>query len=219
MQSHAEQEGWQMNSSLRRKRLYEFIRQQKSAVLQEMLPLFSVSKMTIQRDLVMLESLGLVRRIFGGAISVESLESRPVPLSASSVESCLTCLRPVTIRFVYSLSFSNGAQFYACCPSCGLMAHLRYRENVTSAMAVDFLSGRPHLAHRSFFLFGSEAAPCCSPSILTFESEESARCFQAGFGGEIDTFEQILDRLKQMKLSSSPRTGVTSRAEKQTSAS
>jgi len=55
------------------------------------------------------------------------------------------------------------------------------------------------------------AAPCCSSSVLTFEIEESARCFQAGFGGEIDTFEQILERLKQLKLSNHPRRGLTKR--------
>jgi hypothetical protein len=185
-----------MNSVLRRERLVEIVREQKSVSLQELIGHFDVSKMTLHRDLVLLESRGILRRFHGGVVLAEA-ESHPVPLPSALVqEQCVVCLRPVTPRLLYSITLTNGIRRYACCPHCGLAQHLSLGGEILSALATDFLAGRPHPAHRSLFLFESSATPCCHPSIITFEDAEQARRFQTGFGGTLATFDEALALLR-----------------------
>ena len=194
-----------MKATQRRKDLLSMIQAKGGLSLKEITEQFDVSKMTIHRDLDILESRGLIRRIFGGAVPADDVKAAPpaapvVPTRTTHpvqpADTCLVCLRPVTQHLLYGLTLSTGEQCFACCPHCGLSAHLRHKENVTSAMTADFISGRPHPAHRSYYLLGSSAAPCCTPSILTFENEDQAKRFQAGFGGSIGSLQEALTYLK-----------------------
>lgn len=65
------------------------------------------------------------------------------------------------------------------------------------AMTADYLFGRPHPVQKSFFVLGSVVAPCCMPSMLTFEREDMARRFQIGFGGVVGRFNDALNYLQQ----------------------
>lgn len=197
-----------MKSTQRRKDLLAMIQTKGGMSLKEITDLFPVSKMTIHRDLDILEQRGLIRRIFGGAVPMEETKAEPpvppapAPLAvrfiqpAQSMDACLVCRRPVIQHLLYTITMKTGEQCFACCPHCGLSAHLRHRDNISSAMTADFISGRPHPAHRSFYLMGSVAAPCCTPSILTFEAEDQARRFQTGFGGTIGSLQDALEYLE-----------------------
>jgi hypothetical protein len=196
-----------MKATQRRKDLLAIIQDKGGLSLKEITEQFDVSKMTIHRDLDILESRGLIRRIFGGAVPADESKSAvlaaapsPSPVRTTHpvqpMDTCLVCLRPVTQHLLYGLTLATGEQCFACCPHCGLSAHLRHKENITSAMTADFISGRPHPAHRSFYLMGSSAAPCCTPSILTFENEDQAKRFQAGFGGSVGSLQEALDFLE-----------------------
>jgi hypothetical protein len=102
---------------------------------------------------------------------------------------------------LYTITMKNGEQKVACCPHCGISAHLLHAEQVAMALTADFLSGRLHSAQHSFFVMGSVAAPCCKPSMLTFADEEMAKRFQMGFGGTIGRLQQALTFLeKDMRL-------------------
>ncbi len=197
-----------MKASQRRKELIAMIQEKGGLSLKEMTEQFEVSKMTIHRDLDVLESRGLIRRIFGGAVPADEAKVLSTPAislpSLSRVappvhplDTCLVCLRPVTQHLLYGITLASGEQYFACCPHCGLSAHLRHKENITSAMTADFISGRPHPAHRSYYLMGSAASPCCSPSILTFENEDQARRFLAGFGGKVGSLQEALEYLQE----------------------
>ena len=196
-----------MKATQRRKDLLTLIQEKGGISLKEITEQFDVSKMTIHRDLDVLESRGVIRRIFGGAVPADDVRTAlPVPAPApppvratppaTPADTCLVCRRPVSQHLLYGITLATGEQHFACCPHCGLSAHLRHKESVTSAMTADFISGRPHPAHRSFFVMGSSAAPCCTPSILTFENEDQARRFQTGFGGEVGPLQKALDFLQ-----------------------
>ena len=199
-----------MKATQRRKDLLAMIQEKGGLSLKEITEQFDVSKMTIHRDLDVLESRGLIRRIFGGAVPADDARTTlppagpaPAPAPARTtapvqpMDSCLVCRRPVSQHLLYGITLASGEQFFACCPHCGLSAHLRQREFITAAMTADFISGRPHPAHRSFFVMGSCAAPCCTPSILTFENEDQARRFQTGFGGRVGPLQDALDYLQE----------------------
>ena len=194
-----------MNPTLRRERMLHLIRELKTVSLQDLTGLFAVSKMTLHRDLTILESGGLIRRFFGGVVASEADYMAPTPPALPDSAHCMACLGPVTPRLVYSVILTTGTRCYACCPHCGLAQQLSLGERVQSALATDFLSGRPHLAHRSFFLYASSASPCCQPSILTFEEADHAKRFRSGFGGILGGMEETLERLLRTLPATFPR--------------
>jgi hypothetical protein len=58
------------------------------------------------------------------------------------------------------------------------------------------VSCRAVSAEKAFFLFGRNAEPCCSPSILAFTDVEQARRFQIGFGGILGTLDETVERFR-----------------------
>ncbi len=181
-----------MRSTERRKALLSWLEQEGTLSLSELVEHFRVSKMTIHRDLDLLEKRQALKRIHGGAARLEKAsrgETRSEP------GTCLICYRTATQHLLYSLTLKNGEQKVACCPHCGISAHLMLGDQVAMALTADYLTGRLHSAQHSWFLLGSIAAPCCKPSLLTFESEEMAQRFQQGFGGELGRLKDAIEYL------------------------
>lgn len=188
-----------MRSTERRKQLLSWLETEGTLSLAELVAKFGVSKMTIHRDLELLETRQVLKRIHGGAARLEraprdrdgriELKTEPGP--------CLICYRPPSQQLLYMITMKNGEQKVACCPHCGISAHLLHPEQVAMALTSDFLSGRLHSAQHSYFVMGSVAAPCCKPSLLTFADEEMARRFQIGFGGTMGRFQDALDYLEK----------------------
>jgi len=180
-----------MKGLQRRKELLDWLEEAGSLATSEIAARFGVSKMTVHRDLEMLEERQRLRRIFGGAMALEASannqargEASDAPAEGDS-DKCLICFRPATQHLLYSLTMENGERKLACCPHCGVSAHLMYKDQIRIAITADYLTGMPHSAQHSHFLLGSAAAPCCHPSILTFENLEMAQRFQTGFGGQL----------------------------------
>ncbi len=185
-----------MRSALRRKAILEILEKQGNISAADISRRFGVSKMTGHRDLEQLERRGMLRRVFGGAVPAERKSGQLLlapPATTTGVQPpCTICLRPALPHLLYTLTLANGEQRQACCPHCGISAHLVLRDQVVGAQASDNLSGRRHPAGESVFLLGSSSIPCCRPSLLTFEDEIVARRFQAGFGGTLGSLEDAL---------------------------
>jgi hypothetical protein len=192
-----------MTSSERRKMILARLQADGNLQITDLAEDFQVSKMTIHRDLVILEEKGMLKRIHGGA--VPTADSRNISEDiASFPESrqgeCLICTRPPTQHLLYTLTGKNGEQRQACCPHCGISAHILYGENIMMAFTADYLSGKLHAAQNSYFLLGSVAAPCCHPSILTFEDEQMVRRFQTGFGGTVGGLNDAIKYLREAMI-------------------
>lgn len=187
-----------MRAMERRRAFLERLEAEGSLSIAKLAADFGVSKMTIHRDLDLLESRGALRRIHGGAVlpKVEVMEDEAAAPGKSGLRECMICFRPATQHLVYSMTLRDGTQRQACCPHCGISAQISLGEQVIMALTSDYLSGQMHSVQRSFFLYGSAAEPCCRPSILTFADEDNARRFQAGFGGELGRFEDALNFLR-----------------------
>lgn len=190
-----------MNCTDRRKELLNWLDREGSLSTRQIAERFKVTKMTVHRDLLLLEKRQALRRIHGGVLAipkpVEPAEPFRTGLPVSTQNQCLICFRTATQHLLYSLTLSNGESKQACCPHCGISAHLLYKEQVVMALAADYLTGRQHPARSSCFLLGSVAAPCCRPSILTFEREDMASRFQAGFGGTLGDLDDAIAFLQQ----------------------
>jgi hypothetical protein len=197
-----------MKGQLRRREILKHLKEQGEISIAEIVRRFSVSKMTAHRDLDLLERQKSLKRIFGGAVPLGGGEGGGVPQMTVSPpdsppvagrlqgHSCMVCSRPVGQHLAYSLSVSGGEQRYTCCAHCGVSAHLMLKDSVQMAMTVDFLSGRYHPSHRSYFVLGSMVAPCCLPSMLTFEDEAMAHRFQSAFGGKVDSLAGAIEYLE-----------------------
>ncbi|HWI41431.1 MAG TPA: DeoR family transcriptional regulator, partial [Verrucomicrobiae bacterium] len=164
----------------RKEKLLALIRQRGGVSLRDMAERFPVSKMTLHRDLEQLEQQGLIRRFFGGAVAVDAEDPKqapqPAPQRAEEQQhaSCAVCYRPAS-RQLYTLTLEEGGHSTTCCPQCGLSAHVRHKGKVAMAVTSDFLTGKPHPSHQSWFLISSDVATCCAPSVLSFEREVDAR--------------------------------------------
>jgi len=187
-----------MRGTERRKLMLERLEADGSLSITELAAVLGVSKMTVHRDLDLLEKRGALRRIHGGAVLPKP--GTPVGQERSGgshgLRECMICFRPATQHLVYSMTLRDGTQRHACCPHCGISAQFSLGDQVVMALTADYLSGQLHSVQRSFFLYGSTAAPCCRPSILTFVEEENARRFQTGFGGDLGRFEDALNYLR-----------------------
>ncbi len=189
-----------MHNTQRRKQILESIKAQGGISVGEIAGRFGVAKMTAHRDLEHLEKRGMIKRIFGGAVLAGDRGAAPVVLpgeGTGNLPVCTVCLRPPQANLCYTLTLTSGEERLTCCPHCGISAQLVLGDQVAAAICVDYLSGRPQPASASIFLFGSAAAPCCHPSILTFENEEMARRFQTGFGGSLGTFGDAMHFLRK----------------------
>ncbi len=186
-----------MKPRQRYQELLAWLDSEKTLSLAEIVGRFSISKMTAHRDLEILEQRKLLKRIHGG-VAVLNREPSP-PQSAIAQGShfgCMICRRPASQNLLYSMTLANGEQRQACCPHCGVSAHLSLGDSIVMAMTADYLFGHPHPAQNSYFVLGSMVAPCCTPSMLTFESEDMAHRFQQGFGGAMARFNTALDFLR-----------------------
>ncbi|MGB3209594.1 MAG: DeoR family transcriptional regulator [Desulforhopalus sp.] len=188
-----------MRSTERRKKLLKWLEKDGTLSLVEMVDHFGVSKMTIHRDLEWLEQRQALKRIHGGAARLESrlTQHESGNFEQLSQTKCLICNRPPSQQLLYTITLKNGEQKVACCPHCGISAHLMLGDQVATALTADFLSGRLHSAQHSYFVMEGVVAHCCKPSILTFDDEEMALRFQKGFGGKIGRFNDAMEFLKK----------------------
>jgi len=187
-----------MKGTERRKEILDWLDQERTLSLAQIVERFKISKMTVHRDLDALEMRSALKRIHGGVVAIERSPGLALsPQAGTGQGSCVVCFRPASQHLLYSLTLKNGEQRVACCPHCGVSAHLMLGSQVAMALTADYLTGRPHPAQGSYFVLGSAATPCCRPSMLTFEDIEMARRFQTGFGGSVGQLEDAIKYLQE----------------------
>jgi hypothetical protein len=169
----------------RRKHILEKLRLSGSLSIKEIISDLRISTMTAHRDAEFLERDGLVRRIRGGLA---------LPEKMIKSDRCSMCRRPVPERTRFFFPADNGELMAACCPHCGL-GMIGSGQSSSGSLATDFLYGTTLSASSAIYLVGSRVRLCCSPSVISFESDEDARSFQVGFGGDIYSFTQTCDFL------------------------
>ncbi|WP_067622214.1 DeoR/GlpR family DNA-binding transcription regulator [Alicyclobacillus acidiphilus] len=81
-----------MIAEVRQKTILDYILTKEEVSVQELSTMFGVSEMTIRRDLVKLEQLGLVRRTYGGAIPAGQNTDVPVDVRSSENQHLKTAL-------------------------------------------------------------------------------------------------------------------------------
>jgi DeoR family transcriptional regulator, copper-sensing transcriptional repressor len=174
----------------RQHQLYEWLQNQHHLSIDEIKERLGISAATAYRDTHTLIQAGLAEKTNRGIKTSSPVE--PVRQQGK----CGFCGGPINERAFFVIQMQDGAQIRACCPHCGLMA--LNQTGVASALANDYLYGRMINARQAIFLLKSSVYICCEPSVLCFASEEDARRFQSGFGGEICTLDQAKTRVTEI---------------------
>jgi len=176
----------------RETRILEYLKNNGSASIQQLVEAFGVSNMTIHRDLNKLADAGLILKKHGGAIL--SGNSR---VTEDREGGCAMCGKTLSTRSLFIIKLENGEERRACCGHCGLMLH-SHADAAWKSMTTDYLYGHMVSATQAVYLMGSEVSICCVPSILSFGSRQDAEKFQKGFGGVLVSLDQALNQLQGM---------------------
>jgi DeoR/GlpR family transcriptional regulator of sugar metabolism len=170
-----------MNLSERQKKIYQLIASQQSIGIQEIGDHFSISIMTVHRDINRLVSAGLIQKGHGVVSLIEQVVDR---------QHCSICGGYISERTKFILNRMNGEQLLACCIHCGLIL-LNTTDQIVSTMVPDFIYGTMVSVHDCTFVVGSTVKLCCTPTILGFGSRVDAEYFIKGFGGSLSDFNGI----------------------------
>jgi hypothetical protein len=138
--------------------------------------------------------------------------SRPVP------DVCRVCERSLHAGVTYRLELARGHED-ACCPRCGMHYQIEHPGAVRRALASDWPSGKLIPAEQAFYIEGGNISHCtmhstpverqpqgvavrdydrCLPSLVAFESRQSAEAYQQQHGGELLDYAQVMAKVKAL---------------------
>ncbi|WP_457641706.1 DeoR family transcriptional regulator [Persephonella sp.] len=174
----------------RKEKILEILKEKREVTVKELSNIFNVSEMTIYRDIKELEKEGEIKRKHG-SVMLNTKENK----ETLTVDTCPICEKAITRSHPYKITVENVKIIEACCEHCGLLLHQKYADKEVSAITYDFITENPISALNAYFVVGSSAVPCCSPSVIPFASKEDAEKFQKGFGGNVMTFVEAYNEI------------------------
>ncbi len=173
----------------RKEKILEILKEKQEITAKELSNIFNVSEMTIYREIKELEKSGLIKRKHG-AILLNTEKDKEIV----KVPNCPICEKPITRAHPYKITVDNQT-IETCCEHCGLMMHKQLEDKEVTALTYDFITENPVSALNAYYVVGSSAIPCCSPSVIPFASREDAEKFKKGFGGEVMTFIEAYNEI------------------------
>lgn len=179
-----------MENAKRKQEILKIIKERGEVTVKELSHIFNVSEMTIYRDIRELEKEGEIKRKHGSVL-LNTIENKE-PLT---LKSCPICSKPITRSHPYKIIVENTKVVEACCEHCGLMLHKKYESQDVSAITYDFITEKVTNALDAYYVVGSSAVPCCSPSVIPFVNKEDAEKFAKGFGGKVLNFIEAYNEI------------------------
>lgn len=179
--------------TMRHESILEWLKQEHTLSVDELVNRLGVSLMTVHRDLNTLAEAGLVDKVHGG-VRLHVTDTLPaIPQSLTPV--CALCGMHVGTRTTFIVQPLNDDPLHACCPHCGLLL-VHQVKSFSAVLTRDFLYGRMINAQQATYLSEPDITLCCAPGVLAFAHLNDALRFQQGFGGTTHTFLEAIDCLR-----------------------
>ncbi len=117
-------------------------------------------------------------------------------------QGCSVCGMDVS-RYVhvrYVVATIDGKTHTTCGVQCGLTFQIRSGDKFKSAVATDLITHKEVEAKKAFYVYKSSVITDMGPGFIAFAIKTNAEKFQKGFGGEVLTYQEALEKWKgQMK--------------------
>ena len=179
-----------MLASERQKKIRELIVSRKSLKISELSEIFNVSEMTIHRDIKTMVESGFIEKSFGG-ISLVNREDK-----VSNGNECVVCHRSINQRLSFRLILTKNRVETTCCTHCGLIRHQMLGDKVIETLCCDFFTNTTISAASAWFVMDTTVdLSCCQPQVLPFNQKEHAEGFVRGFGGNVVTFIEAMEKV------------------------
>lgn len=170
----------------RRNQIMQIIQEKQNIKISELSKLFSVSEMTIHRDLKPFLEEDLIVKTFGGVSLKHRSDRNPNQV-------CTYCHQETNSRLEFRLILKNGINEVTCCAHCGLLRYRQLKDEVEQAICHDFLRHTTISARLAWYVFDTSLQiGCCQPQVLPFEEKNHALKFVKGFGGKIHSFSEAI---------------------------
>lgn len=176
----------------RKTKIIKILQEKGEATVKELANVFDVSEMTIYRDIKELEKEGHIKRKHGSVL----LRNEEDEEDKIKEKICPVCEKTIIRAHPYKISIENK-NIEACCEHCGMILHKQYENKDVFAITYDFITENPITAFNAFYVVGSDAKPCCSPSVIAFSDKKMAEKFVKGFGGKIMSFLEVYDEINK----------------------
>lgn len=172
----------------RRNQITKLIQDKQSLKISELSKLFSVSEMTIHRDLKPLIAEGLIVKTFGGVSFNNQKQIH------QHDQTCSFCHRETNSKLEFRLILTENRSEVTCCAHCGLLRYRQLTDQVEQAICHDFLRQTTISARLAWYVFDTSLdIGCCQPQVLTFEERVHADQFVKGFSGEVYPFSEAIE--------------------------
>ena len=181
-----------MLPSTRRQKILALLNENEMVLITDLSAQFSVSEMTIHRDLDRLAEMGKLRKVRGGAVAVTEKET-----ILSDTPLCHMCHTRPRRQTQVTIHLTDGNTKIACCPHCGLMMLMQVGSQTTLALVTDFLHGDTISAQDAYYVMAPDLTICCAPTAVALRREKDAQRFQKGFGGQVMRLTEAMTHLQQ----------------------
>ena len=94
----------------------------------------------------------------------------------------------------YTITETTGKTYVTCGVQCGLILTLNLKEKFKSATMTDLLSHKIIPSEDGWYVFKSSVITDMSPGLIGFADKSRAEQFIKGFGGELITYQQALEK-------------------------
>jgi len=94
----------------------------------------------------------------------------------------------------YTIVDTSGKKYVTCGVQCGLLLTLNLKKRFKSATMTDLFSHRSVASENGWYVFKSSIITDMAPGLIGFADKSQAEKFIKGFGGELLTYQQALEK-------------------------
>ena len=133
--------------------------------------------------------------LFAAALFLSAIHS---PALSKEVDECLMCGMDLSqyTHVKYTVVDTNGKRYVTCGVQCGIILQLNLKDKFKAAVMTDLFSHKSLPAEKGWYVYKSSVITDMGPGLIGFSGKSQAEKFIKGFGGELLTYQQSVEKVK-----------------------